>query len=121
MIPLGQFIDTELKKDAARVYHERPEGSPQFPYVVYTFPNSIDDEIREDFILEVNIWGNSKNTLALEQLATDISKRLNRVKHVYGTIATHIYKVNQLSVPDPDTAIRRRQVRFECRTYTIKE
>ena len=121
MIPLGDFIDTELKKDADRVYHEEAENGAEFPYVVYNFPNSLDDEIREDFVLTVDIWGLAPYTLPLETLASDISRRLNRVIHVSNNIATRIYKINHLAIPDPDASIRRRQLRFECRTFFIKE
>ena len=121
MIPLGQFIDAELKKDADRVYHEEATEGADFPYVVYNFPNSLDDELREDFVLTVDIWGLAPHTLPIETLASNISRRLNRVIHVDGDIATRIFKINHLAIPDPDTTIRRRQIRFECRTFFLKE
>ena len=120
MIDLGDFVDAELKKDADRVYHEQADKGAAYPYVVYKFPNSLDDEIREDFILEVDIWGKGPHTLPLEELAGQISRRLNRARHINGSVATTIFKTNQLAIPDPDVNIRRRQVRFECRTFFVK-
>ena len=117
MISLGDHIYTELGKLATRVYHEQAPKDATFPYVTFNFPTSAPDEIREDFILTVDIWGKGPSTLALEQLVSSISRALDHTTFCDDDLCVRIYKDNTLAPPDPNLDIRRRQLRFECRTF----
>lgn len=120
MIPLGDIIDARLKDVHGRVFHESAGKGATFPYVVYKFPNSTDDFEKEDFILEVDVWGVGENTRDLEELTDDISKALHKYHHYSeGVVQTSVYRINRVAIPDPDRNIRRRQLRFVCKTYLL--
>ena len=122
MLSMGDRIDIELKKIADNVYHAtQPENGSAFPVVIYKLPSSITGEIREDFVLTIDIWGDSIDTRELEQLTVDISKGLDRKKFLLSDIAFRIYKVSQSEVPEMEENVERRQLRFECKAIYIKE
>jgi hypothetical protein len=109
-----------------RVYTDMaPPGTP-FPYIVYNLPTSDTDFTREDFVLEVDVWGNNPDTRQIDSLtdsidgngAIDNPTGLNRF-HYYnaGVLQADFYRINRLMIPDQDEKIRRRQLRYEVKTY----
>ena len=122
MLSMGDKIDIELKKLADNVYHtEVPPDGSEFPVVVYRLPSSVTEEIREDFVLTIDIWGNSSDTRGLEQLMVTIGNSLDYKKFLLTDIAFRLYKVGQTEVPEPEEGVERRQLRFDCRAIHIKE
>ncbi|SFJ83234.1 tail completion protein gp17 [Thermoflavimicrobium dichotomicum] len=119
MIELQKFIVSELKKIHPRVYQEWAPEDAVFPYVVYRFPTSNPNERREDFILEIDIWDQPPDgsTVTLQQLADQIDSSLNGVRYTSEDWNTRIDRINRLMIPDPDETIRRRQLRYELRTF----
>lgn len=121
MIELQKRIVEVLKLIYPRVYLERAPQGALFPYIVYKFPTSDDTEWREDFILEIDIWDQPSDgsTVNLQTLADKVDLTFNRSRYISqdGKWITRIYRINRLMVPDPDETIRRRQLRYECRTY----
>lgn len=119
MIDLQKFIVAELKKIHSRVYQEWAPQGAVFPYVVYRLPVSNPSEWREDFILEIDVWDQPADgsTVTLQTLADSIDRALNRLRYTGDGWNTRIYRINRLMVPDPDPTIRRRQLRYELRTY----
>ena len=121
MIELLKMITTTLRTAHERVYKEIAPQDATFPYVVYRLPTSNDTEGREDFILEIDIWDNNTNTTALETLTESIDRKLNRFKYVDSKLSACSYRINRMMIPDPDTSIKRRQLRYEIKTYFLKE
>ncbi len=120
MIPLGDFIDTELKKVHARSYHEEAPARTELPFAVYKFPNSTENFQREDFILEIEVFGTAPYTRGLEQLVENIDQHMHRLQHYEdGEVQCSIYRINRLALPDPDPTIRRRQLRYRVDTYLL--
>ena len=117
MVPLMQYVVQQLKTVHNRVYLEQAPDDPVFPYVVYQMPTSNEMENREDFSIEVNIWGNSLDTLEIEQLTSNIDRRLNRLSHYDNGFQTILYRINRMMIPDPEPSIRRRQLRYQAQTY----
>lgn len=120
MIELQKFIVGELKKVSQRVFLEQAADGAAFPYVVYRLPISDENNRREDFMLEIDMWDRPANgsTVALQNLSDAIDNALNRL--IYTDSAgwnARFYRVNRLMVPDPDAAIRRRQLRYEVKVY----
>ena len=120
-----KMIYEKLKTVHARVYQEEApqidpdtEEPPIFPYVVFKTPTITPVFIRDDIILEVTIWGNNTDTTEIEDLADSIDAVLDRYKHYEeGIMATRLYKMNRLAIPDPDERLRRRELRYICKTY----
>ncbi len=121
MTELIKFVYQELSA-VGTTYLEKALQGQSFPYITMTFPNSQELDPREDFILEVNVWDYSTDTTTLEGLTTQIEDRLHYKKHISTSdkIVTYIYRVNRLMIPDPDVNIRRRMIRFTCKTYFIQ-
>lgn len=120
MIDVLTVIYNKLKEYHARVYQNvAPQTSAIFPYVVFRVPSINEKEIREDIILEIDIWDNISDTTRLETLTTQIAKGLNRYKYIDGKMQLSSYKINQLNIPDPDQNINRRQLRFNLQTYIL--
>ncbi|MDQ0417922.1 hypothetical protein J2Z48_002106 [Croceifilum oryzae] len=122
MIELQRFIVTQLKKIHSRVYLEwTPQDTP-YPYVVYQIPNSSEVNRREDFVLEINVWDRlpepSGSTVRLQMLADQMDQQLNRLIYTDESGWTvRFFRMSRLMLPDPDPSIRRRQLRYEIRTY----
>lgn len=89
--------------------------------MVYRFPTSNPNEWREDFILEIDIWDQPPDgsTVTLQTLADEIDRALNRLRYTSTNWTTRIYRINRLMIPDPDPTIRRRQLRYELRTFEV--
>jgi hypothetical protein len=123
MIELQKYIVGQLKQVHPRVYQENAPQDGLFPYVVYRMPTSTENEWREDFILEIDIWDKPQDgsTVTLQQLSDAIDRALNRTRYVSTDRkwSTRIHRVNRLMIPDPDETIRRRQLRYELRTFSI--
>ena len=119
MINLGDLIDQELRKVADRVYDEKLPSEVSLPAVVYRFTGSNRADKREDFILQINIWGEGQSTLEIEQIADNITRHFDE-KHFTVTaegLRVGTFLISRGSVPDPDRNIRRREVRILCKTY----
>lgn len=121
MIDLQKFIFNELRQIHPRVYAEWAPQDGAFPYVVYRLPTSNESGWREDFILEVDIWDrpDDGSTVPLQELADRIDQALHRRRYTSPEgWTTGIFRINRLMVPDPDPLIRRRQLRYELRTFS---
>lgn len=119
MTPLLKLIYQQLSIIHPRIYQRKvSDDNPIFPYVIFKFPTSSMVDAREDFIFEVDIWDNNPDdTTALETLTTNISNALDYKLFATDDLATNIYKINQLQIPDPDETINRNQLRFQAKTY----
>src|SRR5690606_23896298 len=118
---LQRFIVEQLTAIHPRVYLEWAPQGATYPLVVYQLPTS--DEVierREDFILEVDVWDQPEDgsTIASQNLSDRIDQAFNRLSYTdAGGWSSRFYRVNRLMIPDPDPNIRRRQLRYEIRTY----
>lgn len=126
ILELRKAIQTFLLTKTTRVYFENAPENAAYPYVVFNLPSSTENYQREDFRLEVDIWGNSNDTTALETLVGNIdgdghisaATGLHR-KHIYtnGVIQADIYRESRLVITDPDESVKRRQLIYTVKTY----
>lgn len=111
-----------------RVYNERAPKNTEYPYIIYNIVNSDPDFQRQDFVLEVDVWGNNSNTTQIENLTDLIDgdgdlnptnpSGFNRFKYFSsGVLQFNAYRMSRLTLPDSDEKIRRRQLRYEIKTY----
>lgn len=125
IIELEKEIKTYLETKCANVFNETADDSTNFPYVVFSFPNSI-GHIREDFIFRVDVWDNQQDTARLETLVNNIdgdgdvlnATGLN-MKNIFveGKVAATVYKENRQTIPDNDKTLHRRQLVYTVTTY----
>ena len=114
------LIYSQLRTVADRVHIENaPSGiTVVYPYVTYRIPTSIDDYQKQDFIVEIDIWDNKADNTAIEKLTDDIDAIFHRLQHYQeGVLQVSVYRINRMMIPDPDPKIRRRQLRYQAKTY----
>lgn len=120
MLNLRITLDNLLETYHSRVYFEQaPTGklAPDFPYIVYTFPNSFTLGDQEVFVLDVDVWDNKQDTTELEMLASSIWRALNRYHYIDENIQFSIYHSNRLPLGDDNPSIKRRKLIFELKYY----
>lgn len=100
-----------------KVYFEVAPTTATLPYAVYSYVGSITDFDMENFVLNVDLWGNAPNTTTLEQITKSVSDALNNYSYVSGNTGFILIKSATLMIADPNEAIRRRRLVFEAHTY----
>ena len=119
MIKLYTVISIEIKKAHDNVYFLKvPEQEKEvFPHIVYKMPNSEDFELREDFILEVDIWDDRTDVTRLEELAVDVDNVLNRFTYLDNDFFARVIRINRLILDDDVNQVSRRQLRYLVKLY----
>ena len=120
MIHLLKLIRNALLAVHPRVWLERAPRNAVVPYVVYLVPSSADAEIREDFVVEVTIWGRGPDTTALEQLTDDVDRAMQRLYYLDGNLSARLYRTGRLMLPDPDPHVRRRELRYLAKVHFLQ-
>ncbi|MDW7673181.1 MAG: hypothetical protein SCK28_01470 [Bacillota bacterium] len=123
MNDLIDYVKGIVESVIGRVYFEHETNNNRYPYAKVNFPSSNDDELREDFFLEIDIFDNilKQDTTRIEQLVNEVDKQLNRLKYLSRDkkFQVSIYRINRLMIPDPDPKVRHRQLRYQCKTYFL--
>ena len=119
MIELRKVIKSILLTYHARIYHQQASNAAQFPYVIFDFPTSFQNEQQEIFNLDVDIWDdNSEDTTELETLASQLWKALNYYRYSDEKIQFSIYRENRLPpLDEKEPRLRRRKLIFSVRYY----
>lgn len=122
MLDIMKFLTTELKKLTPRVFNENAPTNSIFPYVVFKIVTSnIVEKDREDVIIEIDIWDIKKDgydaIVSVETLTDKIDKFLKKNRHNGENSVLIFQKINRLSLPDEDTNIKRRQLRYVVKFY----
>jgi hypothetical protein len=118
IIEIRKYLLILLKSIHPRVYFEQAPDNAVYPYIVYNLPNSFEEGIMEQFVLDIDAWDNSKDTTSLETLIDSVDQSLHRkVAVVNDTMAFIFYRENRLSLTDDDPRIRRRKYVYQIRTY----
>jgi hypothetical protein len=116
-------IDGKSKK---RIHHQSAPENAVYPYLVYDFPNSIDDGTLEQFVLDIDGWDNAIDTTVLENLMSSVdgngSKSNPSGLHrktvvVNNELSLTFYRENRLPLIDDDPRIKRRKYVYQIRTY----
>ena len=125
MIRLPAKILSVLSDVHSRSHMDKAPEGEELPFIVFKLPNSDIQGEREDFILEVDIWDKERSgydvRTEVTNLTEDVDQALNKLVHLEQGFLTRLHKINQLSVPDDDNSIWRRQLRYRCLTYNVKE
>jgi hypothetical protein len=124
MEELLKVIYAKLIEVTASSYFDIAPTTATFPFLTFKLPNSSDVQgcqigSREDFILEVDVWDNIKDTARLEALTTAIETELQRERVINSYVSVSFFRINRLMLDDPDEAIKRRQLRFRVATWFI--
>lgn len=116
IIEARKAITTTISTVHPRVYYENRPQNPEYPYVVFNFPNSnYDGANTGNLVLEVDGWDKSKTSTVLETLMYNVNATLDR-KCVSETVGIVIYLDSKLSIPDDDASIIRRKYTYQLKT-----
>jgi predicted metal-dependent peptidase len=122
MLEIRKAIFTQIRNvtDAA-YYQDAPENTPT-PFVTVDISNSIDDGTLERFVMDIDGWGASNNTTALETIMDGVDKQLHR-KTIYITdgagrqLGVTFYREQRLTFDETDKRIFRRRYIYQIRTH----
>lgn len=116
-IELRKILNSVMNTVHERVYYEDAPSDPVYPYVVYVFPDTDDQDSLETFMMEVDAWDKpqDRDTSKLEELIGKIDNVLNRkIFHSNGVFFS-IYRENRRTINDPDKNYKRRQYEYQIR------
>ena len=119
MMDLLTFIYNQIQSVYAKTYFEKAPQDTEYPYVVFHMPNASEMEVREDIVLEVDIWTNIGDIVELETITDNIDAKINRLLHLDTNFQCKIYRDNpyKLNIPDEDPIIDRRRLRYNIKLY----
>ena len=124
MMDLLAFIYDQIQAVHPRVFlnkvpQDNPDIDTSYPYVVFHTPSVGEVEVREDTVLEVDIWTNNGDIVELETITDNIDKKLNRLSNLDANFQCKIYRDNpyKLSLTDEDPIIDRRRLRYNIKLY----
>lgn len=117
VIEIRIFLKQLLKTLHPRVFFNVADSEAEYPYIVFDLPNSIDDGILENFVLDIDVWDINPDTTVLETLVDSIDNALNKETFlVNNQFSMTIYRENRLTLTDDDSRIRRRKYVYQART-----
>lgn len=116
-IELRRTITAAIRTITEKVYYEDAPSEPDYPYIVYVFPDTDDQESLETFMMEIDAWDkpSGNGTLAIEELIGKVDKVLNRKVFSSNGVFFSIYRESRRSINDPDKNIKRRQYEYQIR------
>lgn len=118
MINLRIAIKQILETHHTDIHFQRAPRDATFPYVVYDFPNSFENEDQEIFNFDVDIWDNNEDTTNLETIASTFWKLFNRYHYIDDDIQFSVYRDNRLPpLDEEENNIKRRKLIFQLRYF----
>lgn len=119
MIELREQIQAILKTIHPTIYSKNSIDIVDFPYMVYSTPNSFFIEDQEVFNLDIDIWDMPEDgdTTIIETLSNEVWNKLNKLKYIDENIQFSIYRMNRMNVENEDKRIERRKLIFSLKFY----
>lgn len=114
---LRKIIQSKIES-VVTCYYRTADDKAKYPYAVYDF-ESIDlgDLYRDDLILIIDIWGKSKITTAIEDIADEIESIFNAANLPGEAVLPTFYRIRRKPVDDEDKTIIHRQLKFQVQNY----
>lgn len=117
VVEIRKVLQSLLSSIHAEVYYEEAPDNAVYPYVIYNFVDSNDEDSMEQIMLEIDAWDTpiNNNTIPLETVIGTIDNKLNNIVISVNGVFFSIYRENRRNVPDSDKRIRRRQYEYQIR------
>jgi hypothetical protein len=121
MEELINYIDSQLSEVHPRSSYLETEGGTVMPYIVWRWDNGSPDQhdLREDFVITINIWGNDNQAQEVDALTESIKNKFRRMKWTGDNVSVRFEYLSRMPIPDPLESLERREVRFLAKTYFI--
>jgi len=115
---LRKLITEKLNTTAGGTYHRTAPKDAQMPYKVYTLSSvAFPDSARDDFELEVDIWGRVADLKAVEKIADEIEQIFNDATLPSPPIYPTFFRENRYTLDDPDKTLTHIQLRHLVQLY----
>lgn len=90
--------------------------------IVYNMPNilqSLNNKVRKDIPLVIDIWGRNEQVLEIENIVEQINNEINEEVYRSNTLFFIVQKQNNwaLNIDDEDKNIRRKRLNYSIRFY----
>lgn len=119
MIKDLKIIQQLLVAQHPRTYLDIAPQDAELPFIVWTIPSTTDEELREDLILQIDIFDYSTDATAVEQLADDVDKALKGIDNLTTDCLMRFTRVGRLNIPDPDIRVRRRELKYLVKVFRV--
>lgn len=116
MNKLLELILQTLKSKHDRVYHEVALDNVEYPYIVFNISDGFKSH-RDDLTLIIDIWDRNTSSMNIEDLTDKIDKLFDEANLPNEFVLPTFYRSQRLKIEDPDTKLKRRQLRFDIQTY----
>ena len=119
MLDLLKYVTSKLKSIGITPYTDYIPTDKTYPYVQFSFPNTLPNGFGELNLLQINIWDKSTSNVQVETIADSIDKLFNRHNETTNDYCIQTYRNTpyRLNIPDTDMEIRRRQLRYIIKIY----
>lgn len=115
---LRKLIQSQLKTKCSNVYYEQAIDSALYPHCVYNFASiDLGDLIRDDLVLEVDVWDKGNSCTAIENLCDQIEELFNNANLPQDKILPTFFRISRIPVKDEDKSIKHRLLKFQIQNY----
>lgn len=115
---LKKLVQTKLKTLTTYVYYEIASDDALYPHIVFNFEQiNLGDLSRQDYILRIDIWDKSQNTVGIDTLADNVENLLQAQNLPQDHVLPTFYLIDRHNIEDSDKNIKHREIRFQIQNY----
>ena len=119
-IALRTELQRKLKTLTTTVYYEEASDSAVYPYCVFELNELLTEANKTVCQLEINLLDYGVSSSAIEILADNIQRSLNKYFFVNTEIEFKTYQGSRQTVKEEDKQIIRRRLLFEVQLHEVK-
>ncbi len=108
-------------KELTGGYHENAPRNAAYPYAVFTATQLGEDDGKQTYSLEVNVWDQNEYYSRAESRMDALEGKLHRCNFQGRGFLIRIFKGRRQNVPDPDKSIKRVREQFEMQVYELED
>ena len=115
---LRKLVREKLQTVPGESYHRTAPKDAAYPYKTFSLSSvAFPDSLRDDFELEVDIWGRTNDWKAVEEIADQVEALFNDANLPQSTIYPTFFRDNRYNLDDPDKTLQHIQLRFLVQLY----
>jgi len=118
MTELLKALKVKLETITSRAYYDEAPANAKKPYAVYSL-SSVQNPLGHDAILTINVWGDARDLESIEQMVDQIADGMEEWSYIGTGIGIYCHERSRMGIPTVDSAVRRREIRFDLKITTI--
>ena len=107
-------IEKILLEICKNVYLESADNDSPFPYLVYSISNAVNNGDLHSYILDVDVWDKSENTVNIDELEKKL-KKLVKATYIDENIQFTMYYDRTINTKSEHLELKRYTVMFGIR------